>query len=224
MRKALEKLSNYGFKLLKATVDDLPVFDKITLNYSGDSEPKLVVVYGDNASGKSLLVKLLEQQLQDAEWVIRATSMKNRTSAGVSRAFIYGSDGDQSTGATSVKAAQRCLLALKNEAEPCALSVLDEPDIGLSPRYAKAMGAYIAQQVNALSDGKCVVLVSHSRDLVQSAFDSLGVSCATLGINTSLSLLPWLENQESATIDELLGLEKKGFRQLCAIDRAMGKG
>lgn len=60
--------------------------------------------------------------------------MRNRTSNGIERSFVFGDEGSQSTGATSLSVAIKCLsITLKEDKD--SLAILDEPDVGLSDYY-----------------------------------------------------------------------------------------
>lgn len=182
---------------------------------SGKSE-KLIVVVGDNACGKSLLTS---QMLTCAhKWAnIKGYNigMKSRTQEGLGRVFMYKQEDDNSTGAITLHAIVGGLtncLNHANEGTPMML-VLDEPTLGLSMRYERAMGQYIGNIVNENKENenfKGVLLVTHSKDLVRSMIDN-GFEPSVVSVGKKIdSIDEWLDSKESATIEELLNLSQKG--------------
>src|SRR5579883_864579 len=75
--------------------------DAIRCSYE-PGESKLVVVTGENATGKSFLRRVIHSALQQNEIELIALSMELRTRVGdIRKAFIYGDEGNSSTGQIS---------------------------------------------------------------------------------------------------------------------------
>src|ERR1700753_1086144 len=68
------------------------------------AHPKLCIITGGNVSGKSLLRKVIHTQYSSRKIEYISVSQEARcSSSGIERAFIYGSEEDESTGYNSVK-------------------------------------------------------------------------------------------------------------------------
>lgn len=204
--KTITRLQNKDYQLFDVVMkkrDDEKAFHTVTVD--GDINSKCAVIYGDNASGKSLIASLMELQLKDDGIYSRSANMRNRTSSGIERAMVFGDESSSSTGAMSLKVAIKSMKATAAAGKP-AVSILDEPDIGLSPYYARAFGEHIANEYNAMDDDKGLIMVSHSTELMQNFLDGLDKPYVAIGINTDKSLAEWMANEESATIEELLDL------------------
>jgi hypothetical protein len=127
--------------------------------------PKVVLVTGDNASGKSLFCRYLSSSVRtlDAGIEVMPLGMNMRTSQGMQRAFVYGDERTSSTGQISLRSTLVGLRNATGSAGPRML-VLDEPDIGLSESFAAALGVRIGAFCAAVpEDCAGVVVVTHSR-------------------------------------------------------------
>jgi hypothetical protein len=131
--------------------------------------PKLAIVTGENASGKSFLVRALGQKMRDADskLEILAVTMSLRSQGGMARAFLFGDEQRESTGRSSIKAVLAGMYACRERHHDHVL-ILDEPDIGLAESYAGALGAYLAAFVEDMPVRTLgLVVVTHSRPLVR---------------------------------------------------------
>ncbi|MGU3656021.1 ATP-binding protein [Methylobacterium fujisawaense] len=131
--------------------------------------PKFALVTGENASGKSFLVRALGQRMRDAhpKLEILAVTMSLRSQGGMARAFLFGDEQRESTGRNSIKAVLAGIRACRERQHDHVL-ILDEPDIGLAESYAGALGAYLAAFVEDMPDRTLgLVVVTHSRPLVR---------------------------------------------------------
>ena len=75
--------------------------------------PRVVLVTGENASGKSLVCRFLGKAARDLGIDVVPLGMDLRTAQGMQRAVVYGHEGNRSTGQVSMRAA---LTGLK---KPC---------------------------------------------------------------------------------------------------------
>jgi AAA15 family ATPase/GTPase len=219
LEKTLENLKEKKLRLFDAEKEDPEFFSDITTNINNSN---VLIIYGENASGKSLFSNVIEQFASVDGFEIRHSCMRNRTVAGIGRALIYGEEAVQSTGATSVLVSKNAIESTVNSEEK-AIAILDEPDIGLSDYYSPALGKYIAEKCTEFDQTKGLVLVSHSKKLISSFLNKFDKPVNTLGINTKLELSEWLSVTKEASIEELLNLNVYARNKERAIMRAMKK-
>jgi hypothetical protein len=193
---------------------------------------RLVVVTGENASGKSLFVRVISAIAQtEDDMVPVSVSIRERTGSGhgemdsLRRAFMFGDEHENSTGATSVGTVATAFRNLGHAGG--AILILDEPEIGLSEGYARALGEFIGQQAKS-TPRTCrgVVVVSHSRPLVRGLLDGFGRQPTHAAISGSATpkagISNWLAADEHRTVQELLALRDTGldrWRQVLRILR-----
>lgn len=149
---------------------------------------KLVVVTGSNASGKSLLRKILTNRYKDKNIEVIHLSMSSRASSGFERVVIYGSEDDDATGYNSIKTFLKAIetsISRTNE----HIIIFDEPEIGCSDEVAMALGQRLFDNINSMTC-KVVYVISHSRKLVEqlAPFNPTHIS---LGVDQSLQ--DWLK-------------------------------
>lgn len=199
--------------------DGTDVFPTFHLEANTDCEA--VVIYGDNASGKSFIGRILDARFHGHEWNSKAMNMGLRVScSGLSKAAIYGDETEQSTGVTSFKATLRALSSTSKTSGKAFL-LLDEPDIGLSPRYARALGKHIAETFNEMKGVKRLAIVSHNQALIQAFLDNCERNVGSLGIGTNKGLKDWIDDPSDIEIEELIALEEMAFKRHSAIDRQL---
>lgn len=189
-----------------------------------DGSPALVTVTGENAAGKSLYVRVAAAVLQHEHGGLPVTvSIRERTGAGASeiggmrRIMMFGDEQEQSTGATSVSVVER---AFGNLDRPDgSVLIVDEPELGLSEAYARALGEYIGQRTREIP-AKClgVMVVTHSRPLVRGLIDGFQSMPAHVSVFPAESpvqpgLERWLSEVEHRTVDQLLALREVGHER-----------
>lgn len=217
LNEMLNKIEDRHYAVLNLEKDNQLIFDKLSIH---KADSNVVIIYGENASGKSLFSSIIEQCARSEKIGCRNACMRNRTSSGIEKAFIFGDEGSQSTGATSLSVAVKCLSnTLKEDKD--SLAILDEPDVGLSDYYTPALGKYIAEQMVIAPEHVGLVLVSHSKLLMKSFLDTYNKPVSTIGINTELSLNDWISKNEIATLDELLSLDNKAHEKYISILRGL---
>ncbi len=199
-----------------------------------DGHPKLAVLTGSNASGKSVFFRVLASAARSHDNTLAITlSIRERTGAGYSdmagmrKAMMYGQEDEQSTGATSFKTAETGFRNLVSQAEEGQSTVLmiDEPEMGLSEDYAAAMGQWIAQKTSALEHPNAVgvVVVTHSRALVRRLVEELGATPSFINMDSHQSLKDWLAQTPSRTVEELIDLSRLGRERRRAMDQFLDK-
>lgn len=112
----------------------------LTGHWEDGGNTKLIVVTGENATGKSFLRRIFTLGLHEAGIDYLALSMQKRTTSlgDCSNTFIYGDESCNATGdctASSVLGAMRTSLAREEDGKRHAI-LWDEPDVGLSDSYA----------------------------------------------------------------------------------------
>lgn len=192
----------------------------------GHPDSRVAVIVGDNASGKSFLVNLIAAFCRD-EGEFKAepihVSMKHRTTEGMHRAFMYGVFGDaqDSTGNISMSAVTGLLHTAKSRTKP-HWALLDEPDIGLSESYARAMGKWLASEFSSLSDHtKGMVLVTHSKALVSALFEHSSMRPWFVHMGEAKTVEEWLADHSERTVEELLALNERSHRLHLTIDKRL---
>jgi hypothetical protein len=131
--------------------------------------PRLAVISGENAGGKSLFARavaalLRKQTVPKIE--VMLISMNLRVEPGMHRAFIFNEDPSSSTGNVSVHTALAGLRNSRARENPHIL-MLDEPDIGLGEAYQAPLGEELADYARNLpSSAVGFLLISHSRALI----------------------------------------------------------
>lgn len=187
----------------------------------GDADCGVFVLVGDNASGKSLFVRLLASRLNVDKIEPLQVSMRYRTASGMHRIFMFGSDEDESTGAVSLHAVKGGMRTCQERLEPTWL-MLDEPDIGLAEGYCLALGEYLARFGNDLDGNgkKALGLVTHSKPLVQGMVKHLKARPHFLvagARHAGMNLDQWLADNTPLGLDQLLELNDKGHQTWRAI-------
>lgn len=176
--------------------------------------PRVMVVMGENCTGKSFFVETLRTWASAQGVVSICVSIRERTGAGsydggMRRTMMFGDESEHSTGATSVGVVNRAFDNMKNrhdEGHKCLL-VLDEPELGLSEGYSAAMGTWLARLARDLPESSAgVVFVTHSRALVRALTEELGQPPTTVGLGTPRDLSSWLRAPEIKTVSQLLSL------------------
>lgn len=97
---------------------------------------KLVLVTGENATGKSFLRRVIQSAFHERDLEVMALSMQFRAAPyNMARGFVYG---DESTSATSSCTSNSILGAINTSRGRAAQHAIfwDEPDTGLSDNYA----------------------------------------------------------------------------------------
>lgn len=204
--------------------------------------PRILLVAGENCSGKSLFVETLRVWArrmgasspdgQPLEVATVSVSIRERTGAGAiegasfRRAMMFGNETEQSTGATSVNAVVTAFRTMGARAQDgkSALLVLDEPELGLSEGYAKAMGALLADEACKLDERAIgVAVVTHSRGLAAAFTREVkrvtGQQPSFAKLGAPMSLSDWLEAPEEHSVADLLSLSESGRNGFLAVTR-----
>jgi hypothetical protein len=128
---------------------------------------KLVLVLGDNATGKSVFRNVITALGRKSDVEVMGLSMQGRTQIGIVRGMIYGDEGSDSTGRNSVSTVVTGIRTSQGRENEHAL-FWDEPDIGLSDNAAAGIGVRIGTFIEEAPE-KLVgaFVVTHRRYLVE---------------------------------------------------------
>lgn len=128
---------------------------------------KLLVVTGQNATGKSMVRRCLSGAAQREGLTPIAISMQRRTEGGVVGAMMFGTEEWQATGQITGHSVIMGIKTADASEKRCVL-IFDEPELGLSDEYALDAAHRIADF--ATKDGyKCllVVVISHRKTILE---------------------------------------------------------
>ncbi len=200
-----------------------------------DGMANLVVVAGDNGSGKSYFVEWMRgwgrgnHGLQETICI----SIRVRTGAGHSdmsgmrKSMVFGDEDVQSTGETSVAVALRAMHNMKSREESGyrCLMILDEPEIGLSSAYSFAFGELIAQKLAEIPcKSTSLVIVTHSRTFVTGLMKQLQQKPSFVYMGEAPQTLnEWLKGDQPRSVEDLLALSamcRDRRRQVNAMEAA----
>ena len=194
-----------------------------------DGDSRVLLIVGENASGKSLAFRLLAQIASQHKVHAITLSIRERTGSGsfemanMRRAMIYGDECTASTGATSASDVERGFANLSGKGP--ALLCLDEPEIGLSEGYCEALGEYIGQQSRNMPEEACgVIVVTHSRRLAKGLAAGINGNPSFLFMSGREETAPsgfsdWLEGHDKKTVEELMALKDVGLARFRAVQK-----
>jgi hypothetical protein len=178
------------------------------------SNPRALLITGENAGGKSLAVEILRRishdiaQGEGEDLEVMDIGMKRRVAAGIERTFIFGHETTESTGNVSIRVALRGVDQSRQRENPHWL-ILDEPDIGVGDGYHTAIGQYLAEFANTLHPA-CMgfALVTHSRAI---AAELIAAGACSLRVGPDLRPVnEWLASGDRPkNIADLLALKEE---------------
>jgi energy-coupling factor transporter ATP-binding protein EcfA2 len=186
-----------------------------------DGDGNLVVIVGENASGKSFLRRILTALCREADIEMMPISMEGRGgSYGGLRGFIYGDESWQSTGECSSVTVVTGIKTCQGREKPHVI-FWDEPDLGLSDGWAAGMGIALRQFADTmpkLTYGAFVV--THSRALVSELLPANPhyLHVGTDPANAPPTLEAWVNRPIKARpIEELRDESYRRFKMIQAI-------
>lgn len=184
----------------------------------------LVLVTGENASGKSfvcsylgLLARASDSARTSPEFM--HLGMNLRAASGMQRSLMFGNEGQNSTGAISV----RTILAgfaNSRKRDRSHVLCLDEPDIGLSEDAAAGCGALIAQFAQTPPDKLAgLIVVTHSRPIARAimALDPIRIRVGKDAGTTER----WLAHPAPVAIETLIAIADTNHARFRAIRAIM---
>ena len=130
---------------------------------------RVLVIVGQNAAGKSFLRRWIQSRLREDKVEVIALSHELRTREGMHRAFIYGDEHSQSTGAISAHTFIAGVRTIKSRENPHVV-IWDEPEIGMGEELQIGTANWLCEQLNDWPEHTTgVILLSHSRHFVRRA-------------------------------------------------------
>lgn len=153
---------------------------------------RVILVTGDNASGKSLLRRMLNLSFRKLDLEVIHLSQEGRAQSGIIRAVVYGSEEDEATGAISAHILDT---GFKQKREKPYVLIYDEPEIGMGEEAQMGAGIFLREKLTVLPE-KCegAVIFTHSRLLVEGVKDVPGLRFVHLG-NTYKTVDDWLNRK-----------------------------
>ena len=127
---------------------------------------KLVLVIGDNASGKSFFRRVVRAYCGKNDIECMDPSMEMRMMGGLERAFVFGDETTNATGVNSINAVRGGITTSQARQSEHVL-FWDEPDLGLGDEWAAGLGIKI-REFATMPSPKLVAafVVTHSRAMV----------------------------------------------------------
>lgn len=193
-----------------------------------DGQTQLIVVVGDNASGKSMLRRIVQGVCKQAKVECIHLSMEGRGGSTYNpfRSFIYGDEGTQATGVNSTNTVLIGIKTCQGRENPHVI-FWDEPDLGLSDSWAAGLGQRIAAFAKNLPKlTRAVVIVTHSKALIGQLLD-LNPNYVHLGVKSEEAPQTLTEWFEAPIIprdpEELKDLSHKRFKAIQRVLVAQGK-
>jgi hypothetical protein len=191
-------------------------------------DDRVLLIVGENASGKSLAFRLASQIAASSNIMAITLSIRERTGGGLAemggmrRAMIFGDEESSSTGAISARVVESGFENLKNR--NASLLALEEPELGLSDGYARALGEFIGKKSRELPECACgVMVVTHSRSLGRGMMEGLGATPSFITMSDAYSSYDeWLETQEYRSVEDLLDLRNKAHENFRKIKKEFG--
>lgn len=158
-------------KTLLTEILDLAYFtgEAPVIPYLKSGSGKLVVVTGDNASGKSFFGRVVSSycSIQDPKIECMRLSMEGRhADMGGLRSFVYGDEGTEATSLNSIGTVLKGIKTCEGRTKPHVI-FWDEPDLGLADGAAAGLGVKIREFAQNLPRHTVAAfVVTHNKALV----------------------------------------------------------
>lgn len=212
-------------KLFTALIEDTHLLSHPQCPFSYHLQPEggnVLVVAGDNATGKSLIANMLASRAYFSHGVEpMIVSMSERTRSGMLRAFTYGGEDYRATGEVSLNVSFKAIGAIahrldEDKGRSRALVILDEPDVGLAEGFSHAFGCKLGQQINDLPKSKRwgVVVISHSREMVRGLVDTLDKAPGFAHTDTPKTLAQWCAERPRHGVDAMDKMLERAAKQI----------
>lgn len=199
-----------GFKFFNPnpTYDNTPAIEmKLDKGAS-----RLVLITGENATGKSFVRRVLHALLQRESIEFMHISAEGRSMGGFQRAFLYGSEEYESTGWISCKTIISGIKTCQGRDKPHVI-FYDEPDLGLSEGYSAGLGLKIKDFVQNLPDKTFAIFITtHSRTLAKQLLPCCPYH---LRLGGAPDLENWLKSEViPLNIDDLAEIQRTRFHRI----------
>jgi predicted ATPase len=191
------------------------------ISFEDGENGRLLVVTGENASGKSLYCKALSALVDKAGgYEVMHVGMGLRTTSGIQKSLMFGDENMESTGSVSMGTILTGVSTIRARKSPHYL-LLDEPDIGLGESYQAAAGHYLARLGGDLPEHTHgLLVVSHARHLVAPLIEA-GAMSVRVG-DDRRPVREWIQVGDlPKTIEDLEALPTKSHERFLAIQDAL---
>lgn len=202
--------------------------------------PRVLVIAGANCTGKSLTLDVFQAFLKKYHKASSAMTLSMRQRENYGSSFIFPTEQGHSSGANCVSLMSSAFHNANTWASEGRklLLALDEPERGLSPGYARALGEYLGTEALKLHENMFGLLViAHDRALLRGLAEALGTPPTMIfmqdkvdGLGEPGTTLPatawdtWLDGtNEYRTIAELEQLYEKGHQTYQVIRQLMSR-
>lgn len=211
-----KELENYFTKLVMFSLPEDGGIFPAKAEISGEANVTLIA--GPNASGKSLVSKMIANFSREQNLPCRVCSMLNRSQGGIESAMIFGDESYNSTGVNSLSAIENSLKSTVNDKK--GVVILDEPDIGLSEEYSGGLGKYVADFMNDKGlNFTHLVIVSHSRLFFNCFIEGYRKEINKVYMSKRKTFDDWrLGAVEVASVEDLKSLYKNSRDKFLAIN------
>lgn len=181
--------------------------------------PQLCVITGQNASGKSLVRKVLQNHCAEGKIEYIHMSQCGRGQGGIVGALIYGSEVDESTGKNSVKTLLTAFKTGQQRDKPFVL-MFDEPEIGCSEEVQAGMGLRIMRDFGTMPNMVGMFIVTHGRNLVKQL---LPMNPTHWRMSEDAMTLDQWVNREIVPVESLEDLTTLGHERWCQVEQMLRK-
>jgi hypothetical protein len=156
--------------------------DLLGVSKDACDEARVVIITGDNASGKSFLRRLISYIIKrDHEIESIHLSQEGRATQGFQRAMIYGGEDQDSTGYITLGTFLNGFTTSRSR-DTDHILIWDEPEIGLGEEAQPGAAQFIVEQLKDWPNNlRGLVVMTHSRIFVSALKDLDGAKYVHLG-------------------------------------------
>ena len=147
---------------------------------------RLLVITGENATGKSLLRRILQQLSRDDKVEAMAISPEYRQMGGIARAFVFGDETYEASGQIACHVVTTAIRTSKGRETPHII-ILDDVDVGLSDNASAGVAEAIVAYCNEPGPHLGFVTVITHRKPILAAFAQAGASHIRVGDELTLT-------------------------------------
>jgi hypothetical protein len=190
--------------------------DHIPVCWSLHSGSKLLVITGENASGKSMIRRFISSLAKKNNIEPISVSPELKQNGGIASCFIFG---DESWKASGCIAANVVMGAISNsqKREHQHIVILDEPDMGMSDNLAAGCSKKITEYCSISPKNlKLFVVITHRKAMME-VFQKEGCSHMRVGDNKSDLFKLCREKIKPADPEEVIEKSMELFRTLTKI-------
>ena len=192
---------------------NLSYFDDEIIKASFTPENKtLLVITGENATGKSFVRRLVQSICKLEKIELIHLSQEGRSRSGIVSSLIYGDESNNSTGYLTSNLITTGINTCQKRTSKHFI-FWDEPDIGLSDKYAAAVGIKIKEFVENLPNLTTgVIVTTHRKCLV---YQLLPLKPSLLRLGDKKTLRQWFDEViKPGDLNELSEKNNKLFEQI----------